>query len=85
MNSLADSTSTTSLASGDTDDKGGMATNNTVMDSTNNLFTNNSQHDDLNSEFIQSILRKLQLEKSDYSFLKNILRVLESEQEQMIS
>lgn len=61
-----------------------MATNNTVTDSTNTLFANNSQND-LNSEYVQTILRKFQLEKSDYSFLKNILRVLQSEQEQMIN
>lgn len=84
LNSLTDSASTTSLASGDTDDKISMATNNTVTDSTNTLFANNSQND-LNSEYVQTILRKFQLEKSDYSFLKNILRVLQSEQEQMIN
>ena len=40
---------------------------------------------DNSSELIQNIMRKFQLQRSDYSFLKNILYVLETEQMQMIS
>lgn len=39
---------------------------------------------DPSSELVQNVLRKFQLQKSDYMFLKNILRVLETEHMQMI-
>jgi hypothetical protein len=40
---------------------------------------------DNSSELVQNVIRKFQLQRSDYMFLKNILRVLETEQMQMIS
>lgn len=39
---------------------------------------------DNSSELVQNVLRRFQLQRSDYMFLKNILRVLETEQMQMI-
>jgi hypothetical protein len=40
---------------------------------------------DNGSELVQNIMRKFQLKKSDYMFLKNILRVLETEHMQIIN
>ncbi len=88
ISSFGDSASTTSLASGDTYDKRSMATNNTVTDLTGQTLTMESSYTstmDNNSELIQNVLRKFQLQKSDYMFLKNILRVLETEHMQMIN
>lgn len=71
-----------------------MATNNTVTDLTtqtlmNPVLTIESSYttaiDNNNSELVQNVMRKFQLQKSDYMFLKNILRVLETEHMQMIS
>jgi len=39
---------------------------------------------DNSSELVQNVIRKFQLQISDYMFLKNILSVLETEQMQMI-
>lgn len=39
---------------------------------------------DHNSELVENILRKFHLQRSDYMFLENILRVLEREQKQVI-
>jgi hypothetical protein len=91
MSSFGDSASTTSLASGDTDDKHSMATNNTMTDliiQTNPISTMDSSYTsaiDNNSDIIQNVIRKFQLQKSDYLFLKNILRVLETEHMQMMN
>jgi hypothetical protein len=93
MSSFGDSASTTSLASGDTDDKHSMATNHTVTDLTTESIINpisamESSYTsviDNNSDIVQNILRKFQLQKSDYLFLKNILRVLETEHMQMMN
>ncbi len=93
MSSFGDSASTTSLASGDTDDKRSMATNNTVTDLTTETFINpiltiESSYTtaiDRPSELVQNVLRKFQLENSDYIFLKNLLCVLETEHMQMIN
>jgi hypothetical protein len=71
-----------------------MATNNTVTDLTtqtlmNPVLTIESSYttaiDNNNSELVQNVMRKFQLQKSDYMFLKNILCVLETEHMQMIS
>jgi hypothetical protein len=40
---------------------------------------------DNSSDIIQNVMRKFQLQKSDYLFLKNILRVLETEHMQMMN
>lgn len=40
---------------------------------------------DHSSELVQSVLRKFHLQKSDYLFLKNILRILEIEHMQMLN
>lgn len=69
-----------------------MATNNTVTDLTgpsllNPSLTMESSYTsaiDPSSELVQNVLRKFQLQKSDYMFLRNILRVLEAEHMQMI-
>ncbi len=92
VNSFGDSASTTSLASGDTGSKRSMATNNTVTDLTtqtlmNPILTMESSYTsaiDNSSELVQNVMRKFQLQKSDYMFLKNILHVLETEHMQMI-
>ncbi|CAF1466136.1 unnamed protein product [Rotaria sp. Silwood1] len=92
VNSFGDSASTTSLKSGDTDEQRSMTTNNTVTELPihaliSSMLSNESSHTtqiDHNSELIQDILRKFQLQRSDYMFLENILRVLEREQKQMI-
>ncbi|UJR31107.1 hypothetical protein I4U23_018615 [Adineta vaga] len=90
--SFGDSASTASVASGDTDDKHSRATNHTVTDLspqtlTTPSITNESPYTssvDNSSELVQNILRRFHLQRSDYMFLKNILRVLETEQMQMI-
>ncbi len=93
MSSFGDSASTTSLASGDTDDKQSRGTNATVTDlpiqtlmsptlTTESTYTSAI---DNSSELVQNVIRKFQLQRSDYMFLKNILRVLETEQVQMIN
>lgn len=70
-----------------------MATNNTVTDLTgetlmNPVLTIESSYTtatDNSSELVQNVLKKFQLQKSDYLFLKNILRTLETEHMQMIN
>ena len=92
MSSFGDSASTTSLASGDTDDKHSRVTNHTITDLspeplTTSAMTKESLYAsaaDNSSELVQKVLRKFQLQRSDYMFLKNILCVLETEQMQMI-
>lgn len=69
-----------------------MATNNTVTDLPGHILINptltmESSYTsaiDPSSELVQNVLRKFQLQKSDYTFLRNILRVLEAEHMQMI-
>ncbi|CAF3585258.1 unnamed protein product [Rotaria sordida] len=92
VSSFGDSSSIASHTSGDTDDQRSMGTNNTVTELPtqtliNSMLSNDSSHTiqiDHNSELVQNILRKFQLQRSDYMFLENILRVLEREQKQMI-
>ena len=70
-----------------------MTTNNTVTEFSsetliNPILTIESSYTtaiDNSSELVQNVIRKFQLQRSDYMFLKNILRVLETEQMQMIS
>ncbi len=67
-----------------------MATNNTItgypspsiLTPIESSYTSAIDH---SSELVQNVIRKFQLQRSDYMFLKNILRVLETEQMQMIS
>ena len=47
-------------------------------------LTTKSLHINQTSELVQKVLRKFQLQPSDYLFLENILRVLEREQNQRI-
>jgi DNA replication protein DnaD len=93
MTSFGDSSSITSLASGDTNDKRSTTTNDTVTDLTTQTITDQiltieslytSTMDNNSSELIQNVIQKFQLQKSDYIFLKNILSVLETEQMQMV-
>ncbi len=93
MSSFGESASTTSFASGDTDDKHSRGTNTTVTELPiqtlmNPTLTTESTYTsaiDNSSELVQNVIRKFQLQRSDYMFLKNILRVLETEQVQMIN
>lgn len=88
MNSFVDSASTTSIKSGDTEEQHSMATSNTAIEfGTHTTFRNDcglSIQIDHNSELVQNILRKFHLQRSDYMFLENILRVLERERQQRI-
>ncbi|CAF1037199.1 unnamed protein product [Adineta ricciae] len=92
VSSFGDSASTTSMASGDTDDKNSRATGHTITDLSPQPLTNPSMTSeslyataiDNSSELVQNVLRRFQLQRSDYMFLKNILRVLETEQLQVI-
>ena len=92
VSSFGDSASTTSMASGDTDDKNSRATGHTITDLSPQPLTTPSMTSeslyataiDNSSELVQNVLRRFQLQKSDYMFLKNILRVLETEQLQVI-
>jgi len=93
MTSFGDSSSITSLASGDTNDKRSTTTNDTVTDLTTQTITDQiltieslytSTMDNNSSELIQNVIQKFQLQKSDYIFLKNILSVLETEQMEMV-
>ena len=91
VSSFGDSASTASVASGDTDDKQSMATNHTVTDlPTQTLMNPMSAVDypsvsttESSSELVQNVLKRFQLQRSDYTFLKNILRTLEVEQREM--
>lgn len=70
-----------------------MATNHTVTDLTTETLMNpiltidsfDTTTVEKNSDLIQNILKKFQLQKSDYVFLKNILCILETEHMQMIN
>ncbi|CAF3047616.1 unnamed protein product [Rotaria sp. Silwood2] len=92
VHSFGDSASTTSMTSGDTDEQRSMGTNNTVTELPtqtliSSMLSNESSQTtqiDHSSELVQDILRRFQLQRSDYMFLENILRVLEREQKQMI-
>ena len=61
-----------------------MGTNHTVTDLPNakleSSFASSNEH---SSELVQNILRKFQLQRADYMFLKNILGILENEQREM--
>ena len=79
-----------SLASGDTDDKHSMETTNTITGYPSSpiltpIESSYTSAIDYSSELVQNVIRKFQLQRSDYMFLKNILRVLETEQMEMIS
>ncbi|CAF3152067.1 unnamed protein product [Rotaria socialis] len=92
VHSFTSTLSTASIASSDTDEQRSMATTNTATQlpthiMTNSMLSNEFIHSlqiDHNSELVQNILRKFHLQKSDYMFLENILRVLERERKQMI-
>ncbi|CAF2126974.1 unnamed protein product [Rotaria magnacalcarata] len=92
VHSFTSTLSTASIASSDTDEQRSMATTNTATElptqaMTNSMLPNELMHPlqiDHNSELVQNILRKFHLQKSDYMFLENILRVLERERKQMI-
>ena len=45
-------------------------------------ITNDSSFE-ANTELVQNILKKFQLQRSDYLFFKNILRILANEQQEM--
>jgi hypothetical protein len=70
-----------------------MTTNHTVTEFSSDTFMNPiltiepsyTTAIDNSSDLVQNVIRKFQLQRSDYMFLKNILHVLESEQMQMIS
>ncbi|CAF1397090.1 unnamed protein product [Adineta steineri] len=93
VSSFGDSASTASIKSGDTDDRHSRTTNHTVtglpaQSLMNSVLTIESTYTtaiDNSSELVQNVIRKFQLQRSDYMFLKNILRVLETEQMQMIN
>lgn len=59
-------------------------TEHTLMNPTSTMESSYTSAIDPSSELVQNVLRKFQLQKSDYIFLKNLLRVLETEHMQMI-
>lgn len=83
MSSFGDSASTTtSVASGETDGTQSVTTNHTTTDLPSVTGTSDLPFE-TNTDLVQNIMKKFQMQRADYLFFKNILRILENEQREM--